>query len=108
MVQLLHVLQGIRCRRGLRFWFMITCVTGWFNDMLFDGNGESILFMGSKQNHTGRFRHGIHSVGVGDLSEYHFLARHYVRRCCCFFAPCRDTRRAGFSLFSQACRLVFY
>ena len=41
---------------------MITCFIGWFNEMLIEGNGRSILFRGSKQNHTWRFR---------QFSQYH-------------------------------------
>ena len=67
---------------------MITCFIGLFNDMLTETNGTSILFRKSKQTHMGRFRNGIHWVGVGDLLQYHVPGRHHQLRCCCFFAPC--------------------
>ena len=46
---------------------MISCFVGCLNDILIERNGRSILLRGSKQNHTGWFRHGIHEVGDGDL-----------------------------------------
>ena len=71
---------------GLSLWFMIAGFIGCFNDILTEGNGKSMLFKMTKQNHTGQFRHGIHEVGDGDLFEYHFPSGLNLLRYCCFLA----------------------